>query len=184
MDFDNILDWVNDNKIILIAGAVGVAFLMATLNKNPESDTIIQPVTTGSSYPTVSENAETIMSNVSANITGSKEEILEAVDAENKTTSDAIVGVKSDILEESKANTGYIMDLISANQKETLNQIEQSTIENNNRIQEAMETVKTENRRATNNAVDSAVAESSKQTQNSIKNALKKNNVKSLLGKK
>ena len=34
MDFNDILDWLNDNKIVLIAGAVGVAFLMATLSKN------------------------------------------------------------------------------------------------------------------------------------------------------
>ena len=65
MDFDEILDWVNDNKIIIIAGAVGVAFFMTMLNKNSDSKTVIQPVTTGSSYPTVSENAETIMSNMS-----------------------------------------------------------------------------------------------------------------------
>nr|DAD73656.1 MAG TPA: hypothetical protein [Tectiviridae sp. cthzn51] len=184
MDFNDILDWLNDNKIVLIAGAVGVAFLMTTLAKKSESDTIIQPVTTGSSYPTVSENAETIMSNMSANIIGSKEEILEAIDAENKTTSDKISGVKSDVLEESKANTGYIMDLIQNNQKETLKRIEQSTIENNDKIKEALTTAKIENQRKTNNAIESSLIKSSKQTQNTIKNALKKNNAKSLLGKK
>lgn len=184
MDFNDILEWLNDNKIVLIAGAVGVAFLMATLSKKSENDTIIQPVTTGSSYPTVNENAETIMSNMSANIIGSKQEILEAIDAENKMTSDKISGVKSDVLEQSKANTSDIMDLIKNNQNETMNRIEQSTIENNNKIKEAVEEVKTENRRATNNAVESALINSSKKSQKHIKNALKSNNVKSLLGKK
>nr|DAG98332.1 MAG TPA: hypothetical protein [Tectiviridae sp.] len=184
MDFDEILDWVNDNKIIIIAGAVGVAFFMTMLNKNSDSKTIVQPVTTGSSYPTVSENAETIMSNMSKNIIGSKQEILEAIDAENKMTSDKISGVKSDVLEQSKANTSDIMDLIKNNQKETLKQIEQSTVENNNKIKEAMEEAKTEKRRATNNAAESALINSSKKTQNHVKNALKSSNVKSLLGKK
>ena len=67
---------------------------------------------------------------------------------------------------------------------ETLKQIEQSTIQNNNKIKEAIEEAKTENRKATNNAVESALINSSKKTQNHIKNALKSNNVKSLLGKK
>lgn len=160
MDMNDVLDWVNDNKIVLIAGAIGVAFLFATLSKNnTETQTVVTPVSEGSSYPTISENADMILSNVSSNILGTKQELQESMDSANNDLQTKMDNLKNDILgavdaknqdtvnqmqsqisnaiSTSNANTDAIMDVISMNQKNTLDAIEFGTMANINSIAES-----------------------------------------------
>lgn len=79
IEIEEITDKVKDNAPLLIAGAVGVALVIATAskNKNVQTETVITPVTEGSSYPTVDGNAEVIMSYTGNMIDAAKKEIVD-----------------------------------------------------------------------------------------------------------
>lgn len=81
MDFDEVIDKAKDNAPLIIGGIVVLVVIFAlTAGKNNGTNTVVQPVTEGDSYPTIDANADVIMANFGNLLEGAKKEIVDNMD--------------------------------------------------------------------------------------------------------
>lgn len=110
MDFDAIMEWVQDNIPIVVIGGVAIVLLFSMINgNNSEAETVVQPVTEGTSYPTIDANADMIVQQTAENIEYAKKEIIDNIQNEFLDT----------IIESNASTEQKLSDLINANRNNT-----------------------------------------------------------------